>query len=140
MSRFTVSAEISASPQSVYDAWLNSERHNEMTQAPASASTEVAGIFTAHDGYINGINLELDDARRILQTWRTSEFEGTDPDSSVEITLEEMPDGTLAHSETLEHPRRTGRGIRVELAGLLLHSDAGIFLESVEAVTVPLFF
>jgi uncharacterized protein YndB with AHSA1/START domain len=100
MSRFTVSAEISASPQSVYDAWLNSERHNEMTQAPASASTEVAGIFTAHDGYINGINLELDDARRILQTWRTSEFEGTDPDSSVEITLEEMPDGTLL---TLKH-------------------------------------
>jgi activator of HSP90 ATPase len=100
MSRFTVSAEISASPQSVYDAWLNSERHNEMTQAPASASTEVSGIFTAHDGYINGINLELDDARRILQTWRTSEFEGTDPDSSVEITLEEMPDGTLL---TLKH-------------------------------------
>jgi activator of HSP90 ATPase len=100
MTRFTVSTELSASPQSVYSAWLDSERHSEMTQSPASASTEVAGIFTAHDGYINGINLELDDARRILQTWRTSQFEGTDPDSSVEITLEEMPDGTLL---TLKH-------------------------------------
>jgi len=63
MTRFTVSTELSASPQSVYSAWLDSERHSEMTQSPASASTEVAGIFTAHDGYINGINLELDDAR-----------------------------------------------------------------------------
>jgi activator of HSP90 ATPase len=100
MNRFTVSTELSASPQSVYDAWLNSEQHSEMTQAPASASTEVAGIFTAHDGYINGINIELENGRRILQMWRTSEFEGTDPDSSVDITLEKLPDGTLL---TLKH-------------------------------------
>jgi len=100
MNRFTVSTELSASPQSVYYAWLNSEQHSEMTQSPASASTEVAGIFTADGGYINGINLELDDARRILQTWRTSEFEGTDPDSSIEITREDIPDGTLL---TLKH-------------------------------------
>ena len=95
MNRFTVSTELYASPKSVYDAWLNGAQHGEMTQSPASSSTEVAGIFTAHDGYINGINLELEDARRILQTWRTSQFEDTDPDSSVEITLDEVPDGTL---------------------------------------------
>ena len=65
-----------------------------------SASTEVAGIFTAHDGYINGINLELEDAQRILQTWRTSQFEGTDPDSSIEIILEKVANGTLL---TLKH-------------------------------------
>ena len=100
MNRFTVSIELSATPQSVYDAWLNSEQHSEMTRSPASASTEVAGIFTAHDGYINGINLELEDARRILQTWRTSEFEDTDPDSSIEIVLQEVANGTLL---TLKH-------------------------------------
>jgi activator of HSP90 ATPase len=95
MNRFTVSTELSASPQSVYYAWLNSEQHSEMTQSPASASTEVAGIFTVHDGYINGINLELEDAQRILQTCRTSQFEGTDPDSSIEIILEKVANGTL---------------------------------------------
>ena len=100
MNRFTVSTELPATPQSVYDAWLDGGQHGEMTQSPASASTEVAGIFTAHDGYINGINLELEDARRILQTWRTSQFAGTDPDSSVEITFEETPNGTLL---TLKH-------------------------------------
>jgi activator of HSP90 ATPase len=100
MNRFTVSKELSASSQGVYDEWLNSEQHSEMTQAPASASTEVAGIFTAHDGYINDINIELENGRRILQMWRTSEFERTDPDSSIEITLEKLPDGTLL---TLKH-------------------------------------
>lgn len=100
MNQFTVSTELPASPQSVYDAWLNSEQHSEMTQSPAAASTEVAGIFTAHDGYINGINLELEDAQRILQTWRTSQFEGIDPDSSIEIILEKVANGTLL---TLNH-------------------------------------
>jgi uncharacterized protein YndB with AHSA1/START domain len=100
MNRFIVSTELPASPQSVYDAWIDGARHSEMTQSPASASTEIAGIFTAHDGYINGINLELVPGKRILQTWRTTEFEGTDPDSSIEITLEETSTGTLL---TLTH-------------------------------------
>jgi|APSaa5957512535_1039671.scaffolds.fasta_scaffold168360_2 activator of HSP90 ATPase len=100
MNRFTVSTELPATPKSVYNAWLDGEQHGEMTQSPASASTEVAGIFTAHGGYINGINLELEDARRILQTWRTSEFADTDPDSSIEITFDEVPNGTLL---TLKH-------------------------------------
>ncbi|MEE8045697.1 MAG: SRPBCC domain-containing protein [Dehalococcoidia bacterium] len=100
MNRFKVSAEMTASPQDVYDAWLDDDGHSAMTQALATASFEIAGIFTAHDGYINGINLELDSGRRILQTWRTSLFEDTDPDSSIEITFEASPTGTLV---TLKH-------------------------------------
>ena len=88
MRRFTVTTELPASPKAVFDAWLDSDQHSAMTQSPATATDEIAGIFTAHDGYINGINLEIDDGRRILQTWRTSQFEGTDPDSSIEVTFE----------------------------------------------------
>ncbi|HIF72031.1 MAG TPA: hypothetical protein EYQ61_05715 [Dehalococcoidia bacterium] len=56
MNRFTVSTELPATPQVVYDAWLDGDQHGEMTQSPASASTEIAVIFTAHDGYINGMS------------------------------------------------------------------------------------
>jgi activator of HSP90 ATPase len=100
MNRFKVSTELPASPQDVYDAWLDRDGHSAMTQSPATASTEIAGIFTAHDGYINGINIELDEGRRVLQTWRTSQFEGTDPDSSIEVTFEASSTGTLL---TLSH-------------------------------------
>jgi uncharacterized protein YndB with AHSA1/START domain len=100
MKRFTVTTELPVPPKTVYDAWLDSEAHSGMTQSPATASNEIAGIFTAHDGYINGINLELEDGRRILQTWRTDQFEDTDPDSSVEIVFKEIPTGTLL---TLNH-------------------------------------
>ena len=94
MNRFTVLAELPASPRAVYDAWLDGDAHGEMTQSPATASTEVGGAFTAHGGYIHGVNLELVDGERILQTWRTSEFANSDPDSSIEVTFEASPTGT----------------------------------------------
>ena len=100
MNRFTVSAEIVAKPQAVYDAWIDGAKHSEMTQSPATASSEVGGAFSAHDGYINGINLELEDGHRILQTWRTTQFADSDPDSSIEVTFEAADAGTLV---TLRH-------------------------------------
>lgn len=100
MNRFTVKTELPVSPQTVFDAWLDSEQHSAMTQSPATASSEIAGIFTAHDGYIHGINLEIEDGYRVLQTWRTSEFDDTHPDSSIEVRFESDPAGTLL---TLNH-------------------------------------
>ena len=45
--------------------------------------------------------MELDEGKRILQSWRTSEFESTDPDSSLELVFEPIKNGTrltLTHS------------------------------------------
>ena len=75
-------------------------RHAEMTGAPATASSQVGGEFTAHGDYISGINLELVDGERILQTWRTIQFEDSDRDSSIEVTFEVSSTGTLV---TLRH-------------------------------------
>ena len=94
MKRFTNAAVIPASPKDVFDAWLDGDHNGAMTQSSETATNEIAGIFTAHDGYIDGINLELEDSERILQTWRTTQFEGSDPDSSVEVTLEKVEVGT----------------------------------------------
>ena len=87
MYRFTVTTNLPASPNTVYEAWFDNDPHSEMTQSPATASTEIVGIFTAHDGYIDGINLKLLAGERIHQTWRTSQFEDADPDSSIELTF-----------------------------------------------------
>ena len=94
MKRFTNAAVIPASPKDVFDAWLDGDHNGAMTQSSETATNEIAGIFTAHDGYIDGINLELEDSERILQTWRTTQFEGSDPDSSVEVTLDKVEVGT----------------------------------------------
>jgi uncharacterized protein YndB with AHSA1/START domain len=98
---FTVSAVIPASPQNVYDAWLDSDGHTKMTGSPAHATANVGDSFDAWDGYISGRNLELDPGRRIIQSWRGSTYKDSDDDSQIEVTFEPVDGGTkvtLIHS------------------------------------------
>ena len=98
---FTVSAVIPASPEAIYDAWLDGKQHALMTGGgPASASKRVGGSFTAWDGYISGRNLELKPGKRILQSWRSTEFAAVDPDSTIDVTLKKTARGTRV---TLRH-------------------------------------
>ncbi len=106
---FEVSGQIPASPQAIYDAWLDSDGHTQMTGSPATASAEVGGTFDAWDGYIEGKNLELEPGRRIVQQWRTTEFEASDEDS----LLEAEGDGTkvtIRHSNLPDHGMQYQQG------------------------------
>jgi uncharacterized protein YndB with AHSA1/START domain len=101
---FTVTATIPASPRVIYDAWLDSRRHSAMTGARATASLKVGGRFNAWDGYASGRNLELKPGRRIVQSWRTTDFPADAPDSRVTLRLSRVPGGTkliLSHSGLL---------------------------------------
>jgi uncharacterized protein YndB with AHSA1/START domain len=97
---FTLTAAIPASPREIYEAWLDSLGHSEMTGGEASMSDVVGADVSAWDGYISGRNLELIPGERIVQSWRTSEFADEHEDSVISIVLTEVGDGTLL---TLEH-------------------------------------
>ena len=110
---FVVNALIPARPIEVYDAWLNSAAHTTMTGSPASISPAVGTAFTAWDGFIQGRNLELEPGRRIVESWRTTEFKEDEPDSHVEITLEAIGEQTklmLHHSNLPAHGRKYPKG------------------------------
>jgi hypothetical protein len=74
-------------PGDLYDAWLSSLGHTAMTGAPATSEALVGARHTAWNGYISGEHVELEPGRRILQTWRTTEFPESAPDSLLEIVL-----------------------------------------------------
>ncbi len=98
---FKLSCTLPASPEAVYDAWLDSACHGAMTGAPATIGKRVGEPYAAWDGYITGTTLELVPGRRIVQSWRTSEFADADPDSTVAVDLEPTKTGTrltLTHS------------------------------------------
>ena len=97
---FTLTATIPASPQEIYEAWLDSLGHSEMTGGDARMSEEIGAEVSAWDDYISGRNVELIPGERIVQTWRTSEFTDEHEDSVISIVLAEVDDGTLL---TLEH-------------------------------------
>jgi activator of HSP90 ATPase len=89
-----LSAVIPADPLAIYEAWMSSKGHGEMTGSGATVTARVGGKFTAWDGYISGTSLELEPGARIVQSWRTSEFAEEDPDSRLEVLLEKAPKGT----------------------------------------------
>jgi activator of HSP90 ATPase len=92
---FTVSDIIPAGPQQIYDAWLSSDGHAQITGGqPASISAQEGAAFTVWNGYIAGRNLTLEPGRRIVQTWRTTKFTDADADSQIEVLLEPAPGGT----------------------------------------------
>jgi uncharacterized protein YndB with AHSA1/START domain len=98
---FQVSTILTAGSERIYKAWLDSSEHSQFTGGAAEISPVVGGIFTAWDGYIKGVTLELTPYSRILQSWRADDFPPESEDSQLEVILEEVPGGTrltLAHS------------------------------------------
>ena len=103
---FEVSTIIAASAQEIYAAWLDSERHAAMTGSTARCSAQVGASFDAWDGYIQGVNLALEPGVRIVQSWRTTEFSESDPESQIEVTFAQVEGGTqvaLRHSKLPAH-------------------------------------
>ena len=85
-----VEAIIPASAERIYKDWLSSEGHSNMTGGEADISDQPSARFTAWDGYITGSNLQLEENKRIFQTWRTTEFPSEAEHSKLEVTLEEI--------------------------------------------------
>jgi uncharacterized protein YndB with AHSA1/START domain len=111
--QFEVSDVIPATPEVVYNAWLNSEEHGLMTGSSAQVSAVIGDTFEAWDGYIQGKNLELEAPKRILQSWRTSEFEESEEDSLLEVLFK--PEGkktrlTIRHSNLPKHGMQYKQG------------------------------
>ena len=102
---FTLNTKIKATAKEIYTNWLSSAGHTKMTGGAASGSDIVGDNFTAWDGYIGGKNLVLDPYNRIVQSWRTSQFEEGEEDSQIEIRLVEHCDYTeltLIHTKVPE--------------------------------------
>ena len=91
---FEVSGIIPTTTSRIYAAWLDGDSHAKMTGSAAAGQAVVGGRHSAWDGYITGANLELQPSRRIVQSWRTTEFPADAPDSRLEILLEPVAGGT----------------------------------------------
>ena len=119
-----VSGVIPAAPEAIYKAWLSNKEHGEMTETPAARITaRVGGKFSAGGGYMWGTTLELDPPRKIVQTWRTTEFPEDALDSRLEVLLEKShgsPDefqGSHGQEPNRGTYRRASDGHRPQVPG-----------------------
>lgn len=110
---FTEKALFKATAKEIYLAWLNSKAHSDMTGGTAEVSDVEGDTFSAWDDYIEGRNLVLEPFHRIVQTWRTSEFNEDEPDSEIEILLVEKSgetELTLIHRNLPESGEQYRKG------------------------------
>lgn len=81
-----------ASPDAVYDLLADSTKRTQVTGQKASISRRVGGAFTADNGRVRGVNVDLVPGERIVQAWRRKDFpEGIY--SMAAVTLAPTPDG-----------------------------------------------
>ena len=97
---------IKTSPHEIYEAFMDSKKHSKYTEGKANVSREVGGKFSVFEGAINGENVELEQDKKIVQTWR-SEGENWPKGyySTITLVLEPVDDGTLikfTHSDIPE--------------------------------------
>jgi uncharacterized protein YndB with AHSA1/START domain len=106
--------DLHAPPDEVYRAYMLGPRHAEFTGGPAEIDGRVGGAMSAWNGYITGEFLHIEEGRRIVQSWRTTEWpEGYD-DSKLELTFTPTESGTrvtMVHSNVpSEQARRYDDG------------------------------
>jgi uncharacterized protein YndB with AHSA1/START domain len=107
-----MTAVLPASADRVYAAWLDGAEHSRMTGGDAHVDARVGGEVGAWDGYIAGTIVDLEPGRRIVQTWRSTDFPLGHADSRLEVHLREAGQGceiTLIHTGIPE-----GQGAKYE--------------------------
>ncbi|MBI3841342.1 MAG: SRPBCC domain-containing protein [Thaumarchaeota archaeon] len=93
---------IDATPEEVYEAYVDPKKHTAFTGSAATGSPKVGGKFTAWGGYIEGRFVELKEGRKIVHEWKTTEWPAGYPQSLVTLTLKlkgRRTELTMVHSK-----------------------------------------
>lgn len=100
------SVELPARPETLFDMYMTSKSHAAFTGEPAKIGKKPGSPFTAFDGTLSGTLLAVVPKRLIVQTWRSSMFRTTDPDSTLYLSFSRTPKGgriDLVHLDVPEH-------------------------------------
>ena len=108
----TLSETFAVEPELLYKAWLSSKENSDFTGGAAKASSRIGGAFTAWDGYIEGKNLELVKNKKIVQSWRSTEFPKNAKDSLLEIILKPVKLGTKLTLKHYNIPKGQGKSYK----------------------------
>ncbi len=100
------SVTFSASPEALYDIYMDSKKHGAAVGSKASVSRKVGGRFSVFGGGVSGKNLAVVPNRTVVQTWRGNTWKSTDPDSILILTFSRAPGGgriDLVHANVPDH-------------------------------------
>jgi activator of HSP90 ATPase len=100
-----------AAPHKIYEALMDSKKHTDFTGATAVISREIGGKFSTFDGWASGENVELIQDKKIVQTWRGSDWP-EDHYSTIIFELKQKTKGILLDFTQTEIPANLYDDIR----------------------------
>jgi activator of HSP90 ATPase len=109
MEKFKITVKLNCSAKEVFKGWLDNKTHSKYSGgAVARINANEGGTFSAYDGYITGTNIEIFPHKKIVQKWRTTEFDKNDKDSVLEILFTQKEDYTLVSLTHTQIPEGQG--------------------------------
>jgi activator of HSP90 ATPase len=105
------SVRFRASPQTLYDLYLDSKKHSRATGAPAKVSGKVGGNFTAFGKKLEGKTLFLARGKQIVQVWRASHWKKEDW-SILVLNFSKVAGGAQVDLVHIGVPQYDQKGVR----------------------------
>jgi activator of HSP90 ATPase len=78
--------------EELFATYLDPVRHEAVTGAPVTVGAAPGAPFSAFGGQLSGTTLSVIEPRLIVQSWRSINFHGGDPDSTLILAF--VPEGT----------------------------------------------
>ena len=88
-----MAAALPASPDKIFDMYLDAAAHGAFTGLPVTIGPRAGGAFRAFDGMLSGKILHVEPKRLIVQTWRSVNWPATAIDSVLTLTFWPEKDG-----------------------------------------------
>jgi uncharacterized protein YndB with AHSA1/START domain len=82
-----LAASLPASPDRLFEMYLDPKEHSAFTGAPVTISSEPGAPFRAFDDILAGTILQVVPKRLIVQSWRSPHWGATDIDSTLILTF-----------------------------------------------------
>jgi activator of HSP90 ATPase len=76
-----------ASAETLFEMYLDPNVHQAITGAPVAIGNERGAPFEAFNGSLTGTTIEVVEPTLIVQSWRSTEFKDTDPDSTLILSF-----------------------------------------------------
>jgi activator of HSP90 ATPase len=86
-------ANFAATPDRLFDMYLDSRSHSAFTGAAAVVESRAGTHFSAFDGMLSGTILHVEPKRLIVQTWRSKNWPADAIDSVLVLTFWPQPGG-----------------------------------------------
>lgn len=106
-----MAASLPASPDKLFDMYLDAAAHAAFTGLPVTIQPRAGGVFRAFDGMLSGTILHIEPKSLIVQTWRSANWPLSAMDSVLTLSFWAEKDGARIELVQVNVPEEDFAGV-----------------------------